>query len=164
MGLDAQIISQWIGECVICQKIKYRPNEVVHHLYRLTPLASLSVDALGPLKQNENGNSFIIAIICNFSKLCGIWPRTRLSVVHTMGLNFRGTKRYQGRRWISVYVQDSSGPSLLRFQHLIVVAYHPQANGIVKRRINYIHLRALVYEKIEFAMFGANIFPWCSEF
>ena len=39
--------------------------------------------------------------------------------------------------------------TLLRFQHLIVVAYHPQANGIVERRmkeVSVIHLRALVYE------------------
>ena len=38
--------------------------------------------------------------------------------------------------------------SLLRFQHLIVVASHPQANGIVERRIKevMIHLRVLVYE------------------
>ena len=38
--------------------------------------------------------------------------------------------------------------SLLRFQHLIVVAYHPHANGIVERLIKevMIQLRALVYE------------------
>ena len=47
--------------------------------------------------------------------------------------------------------------SLLRFKHLVVVAYHPQANGIAERRIKDLmnHLRALVFE---FAMFGASIF------
>ena len=37
--------------------------------------------------------------------------------------------------------------SLLLFEHLIVVAYHPQANGIVERRMKevMIHLRALAY-------------------
>ena len=39
-------VSQWICECGICQKIKYQrepgfEDKVVHHLYRLTPLASL---------------------------------------------------------------------------------------------------------------------------
>ena len=36
-------------------------------------------------------------------------------------------------------------PSLLRYKHLVVVAYHPQANGIVERRIKEVmnHLRAL---------------------
>jgi len=37
---------------------------------------------------------------------------------------------------------------LLRFKHLVVVAYHPQANGIVERRMKEVmnHLRALVFE------------------
>jgi len=46
------------------------------------------------------------------------------------------------------FKMTASPASLLRFQHLIVVAYYPQANGIVERRIKevMIHLRALVYE------------------
>ena len=45
-----------------------------HHLYSLFPLTSLSVDKLGPLKVDENGNSFIIVIVDNFSKLVGLYP------------------------------------------------------------------------------------------
>ena len=38
--------------------------------------------------------------------------------------------------------------ALLRYKHLVVVTYHPQANGIVERRISEVmnHLRALVFE------------------
>ena len=37
---------------------------------------------------------------------------------------------------------------LLRYKHLVVVAYHPQANGIIERRIKEVmnHPRALVFE------------------
>ena len=67
-------VSQRIGECGICQMIKYQREPGFHHLYRLTPLTSLSVDTLGPLKQDENRNSLIIFIVCNISKLCGLYP------------------------------------------------------------------------------------------
>ena len=35
-------------------------------------LTSLSVDTLGTLKEDENGNSFVIVIVDNFSKLIGL--------------------------------------------------------------------------------------------
>ena len=67
-----------ISECSICQKIKYQrePNwqdAVDHHLYSLNPLTSLSVDTLGPLKEDELGNRFIIVMVDNFSKLVGLY-------------------------------------------------------------------------------------------
>jgi hypothetical protein len=42
----------WIGECGICQKIKYQrspdwEDQVENHLYSLSSLTSLSVDTLG---------------------------------------------------------------------------------------------------------------------
>ena len=59
-----------ISECSICHKLKYQhePNwedAVDHHLYILDPLVSLSVDTLGPLKEEESVN-YIIVIVDNF--------------------------------------------------------------------------------------------------
>ena len=51
--------------------------------------------------------------------------------------------------------------SLLHYDHLVVVAYHPEANGIVERRMKEVmkHLRALVYEKrIREVTLGAIVF------
>ena len=42
----------------------------MHHLYSLSPLTSLSVDTLGSL---ENGNSFVIVFVDNFSKNQSYW-------------------------------------------------------------------------------------------
>jgi len=72
-------VSLRIRKCGVCQNTKYQreqgfDDEVVHHLYRLTPLIFLSVETVGSLKQDENGNSFIIFIICKFSKLCILYP------------------------------------------------------------------------------------------
>ena len=39
--------------------------------------------------------------------------------------------------------------SLLHYDHLVILVYHPEANGIVERRIKEVmkHLRDLVYEE-----------------
>ena len=71
-----QDVKIWIG---VCLKIKYQrspdwEDQVEHHLFSLSPLTSLSVDTLGPLKVDENGNSFIIVIVDNFSKLIVLYP------------------------------------------------------------------------------------------
>jgi hypothetical protein len=155
-----QNVKKWIGECGICQKIKYQrspdwKDRVEHHLYSLSPLTSLSVDMLGPLKVDGNGNSFIIVIVDNFSKLIGLYPAKNTT-----------SKDYLGAllQWVSIFgvpkeIRSDGGSqftsklatdiaSLLRFKHLVVVAYHPQANGIVERRMKEVmnHLRALVFE------------------
>jgi Integrase zinc binding domain len=72
-------VSDWIRECGVCQKIKYQrdPNwqdEVEHHLYSSDPLVSLSMDTLGPLPEDEDGNKYVILIMDNFSKFVGLYP------------------------------------------------------------------------------------------
>ena len=100
-----------------------------HHLYSLSPLTSLSVDTLGPLKVDKNGNSFIIVIVDNFSKLIGLYPAKNTT-----------SKDYLGAllQWVSIFgvpkeIRSDGGSqftsklatdiaSLLRFKHLVVVA------------------------------------------
>jgi len=49
-------------------------DEIEHHFYHLDSLASLSVDTLGSLPEDENGFSFIVVIVDNFSKFVGLYP------------------------------------------------------------------------------------------
>jgi len=75
----AETFQNGLSECSICQKIKFQrlhewDDEVEHHLYSLFSLASLSVDSLVSLKEDENGNSFVIVIVDNFSKLIRLYP------------------------------------------------------------------------------------------
>ena len=60
-------VTRMISEFSICQKLKYQrePNfedAVDYHLYILDSLTSVSVDTLGPLKEGESVNRFIISI------------------------------------------------------------------------------------------------------
>ena len=100
LGLGcAKTSKSGIDECGICQKIKYQrspdwEDQVEHHLYSLSSLTSLSVDTLGPLKLDENGNSFIIVIVDNFSKLIELYPAKNTTSKDCLG---------ELLQWVSIF-------------------------------------------------------------
>ena len=128
-----------ILECSICQKQNREPNwedAVDHHLYSLDPLTSLSVDTLGPLKEDESGNCFSGQYFETGWTISGPkhdvqeFFRTLLQWVSIFG----GSKRDMHRWRLSSYKSAIIGLMfLLRYHHLVVVVYHPQAN-VVERR------------------------------
>jgi hypothetical protein len=155
-------VTGWISECGICQKIKPQrgsdwEDEYEHHLYSTEPLKHLSVDTLGPLPEDENGNKYVILIVDDFSKFVGLYPtKSTTSEEFAMALV----------QWVALFgvplqVRTDGGSqfnsklsldlrNLLNYHHLTVVAsYHPQANALAERRMAEVmkHLRALVYEK-----------------
>ena len=123
-----------------------------HHLYSLSPLTSLSVDSLGPLKVDENGNSYIIVVVHNFFKLIGLYPAKNTTSKDNVGALLQ---------WVSIFgvpkeIRRDGGSqftsklamglaTLLRNKHFVVVAYHPQANGIVERRMKEV-MSSLVFK------------------
>jgi len=156
-----RVVTRMISECPICQKLKYQretngEDAVDFHLFSLDPLISLSVDTLGPLKEDELGNRFIIVIVDNFSTLVRLYPArnttskefiaARLPWVSIFGVS-KEIRTDEGSPFTSQLSSDL--PSLLGYNHLVVVAYHPQAKGLVERRNKELlnHLRSLVYEK-----------------
>ena len=92
----------------------------------------------------------------NFSKLVGLYPaqnttskefvRALTQWVSIFGIP-KEIRSDGGSQFTSQLLADLC--SLLHYHYLLVVAYHPQANGVVERRnkehLN--HLRSLVYEK-----------------
>ena len=122
-----------------------------HHLYSLDLLTSLSVDTLGPLKEDELGNRFIIVIVEKFSKFVGLYPARRTTSKEDVHARlqwesvFGGPKEirtYRGSQFSSQLSSELS--SLLAYDHLFILAYHPQANGLIERRnkelLNHLHL------------------------
>jgi hypothetical protein len=153
-------VTNWISECAICQKIKYQRDpkwqeDMEHHLYSSKPLDSLSIDTLGPLAEDQNGNSYVVVIVDNFSKFIGLYPaknttseefvRALLQWVGVFGIPHE-IRTDGGSQFNSKLAADFK--SLLRYDHLVVVAYRPQANGIAERRMAEVmkHLRALVID------------------
>ena len=144
----------------LCEKIKLRTgpmwrDEIAHHLYHVDPLASLSVDTLGPLSEDDDG-FFIVVIVDNFSKFVGLYPARS-----TMPKDFIGALM----QWVGIFgvpkkIRSDGGSqftsklsenlsALLGYKHLVVVPCRSQANALAERRtINVMNqLRALVFEK-----------------
>jgi hypothetical protein len=117
---------------------------------------SLSVDAQGPFPEDIFGNRYILSIICNFSKYVHLFPTKSvtakeyvdalLSHIGIFGIpsNIRSD---QGTQFTADIITELN--KIIQLDHLLIVPYHPQANGIVERRNREInkHLRAMVLEQ-----------------
>eukprot|EP00595_Chromulina_sp_UTEXLB2642_P002028 CAMPEP_0196762882 /NCGR_PEP_ID=MMETSP1095-20130614/3014_1 /TAXON_ID=96789 ORGANISM="Chromulina nebulosa, Strain UTEXLB2642" /NCGR_SAMPLE_ID=MMETSP1095 /ASSEMBLY_ACC=CAM_ASM_000446 /LENGTH=1512 /DNA_ID=CAMNT_0042114961 /DNA_START=95 /DNA_END=4633 /DNA_ORIENTATION=- len=153
-------IKLFISRCPICQKVKYnnqvQPTLPLHFLHGNYPMESLSVDTIGPLPVDEDDNKYILVIIDNFSKY------SMLYAIHSTEAHeyVRNIIQYFGIFGVCQSIRSDGGTqftagicsdlsTLLDYKHLVIVPYHPQANGIVERRNAEVmkHLRALVMEK-----------------
>ena len=106
-------------------------------VYSVTPLQELSIDPLGPLPEDEFGMRYIILIVDNFSKFVGPYPAKNTSTLEFV-------KDFLS--WVGIFgvpkILRSDGGSqfssdmaerlkfLLKYQHLIIVPYHPQGNSM----------------------------------
>jgi len=153
-------VKEFLKECPVCQKIKDKKKVALmddaHQLHGDYPMYSLSADTVGPLPEDEDGNKFIVVIVDNFSKFCMLF-----STKSTTALEFaKSFLEFVGIFGVPGEIRTDGGSqftadviadliSLLGVEHLVIVPYHPQANGIVERRNAEVmkHLRAIVMER-----------------
>jgi hypothetical protein len=155
-----EYVTSYINACLICQKIK-PSKDIVHglsglHLHGTYPMTELSCDTIGPLPPDQYGNSYILGIVDNFSKFIELFaiPSTQAmeyitSIVKHIGI-FGVPKSIRtdgGTQFTANVCKDLS--NMLKFDHMVIVPYHPEANGLIERRNAEVmkHLRALVFAK-----------------
>jgi hypothetical protein len=153
-------VSNFINSCVICQKIKRSSNMFKgvseHHLYGNYPMEALSADTIGPLPSDKYGNTYILGIVDNFSKYIELYPTISTTameyvscfVKHVGQFGVPKKLRTDGGTQFTAGVCNEL-TKMLNFDHLVIVPYHPEANGLIERRNAEImkHLRALVYSR-----------------
>ena len=80
----AKEVRNFIRHCPVCQKVKTQPMpNVITNKYTLSgsaPMRAMSVDAIGPLPEDENRNKFILMIIDNFSKFTELYATKSTTV------------------------------------------------------------------------------------
>jgi hypothetical protein len=154
-----ELVKKLTSECLICQKVKWQKMPQVeskHHLHGIAPMISLSADTIGPLPEDQFGNKYILVITCNFTKYCELFPvksTSAMEYVHSM-------IKHIGNFGIPKFIRTDGGTQftaevsqelakMFKFEHLVIVPYHPEANGIVERKNAEImkHLRAMVYAR-----------------
>jgi hypothetical protein len=156
-----QDILKFLKNCGICQKVKHNLSPAiaaasVHTISSSAPMLRVSADTIGPLPEDDGGNSFILVVIDEFSRFTELFPipsTAALTYVHSL-------LRHVGFFGVPSEVRTDGGTqftanvctALMEFlgiQHVQILPYHPQANGIVERRNAEVlkHLRAIVLER-----------------
>jgi transposase InsO family protein len=125
-------------------------------------MADLSVDTIGPLRADDDGFQHILVIIDNFSKFVMLYPTVSTdaasyvkSLLHHIGLfGIPQRIRSDGGTQFTAGISQQLA-SFLGYTHIVILPYHPQANGIVERHNAEImkHLRAMILE-------GASVKQW----
>jgi hypothetical protein len=153
-------IAHFISECLCCQKFKYSKDkssgERTHHIHGSYPMHSLSLDTIGPLPEDQFGNKYILGIVDNFSKFINLFPTRSTTAIEfvsalvkhmgTFGIP-KSIRTDGGTQFTASVCQEIS--TLLKYEQLVIVPYHPQANGLIERRNAEImkHLRILVFNR-----------------
>ena len=82
---------------------------------------------------------YIILIVDNFSKFVGLYPAKSSSTLEFVKMflswvGIFGAENSQKRWRVSIHVLHSaSTQGTLKYHHIVVVAYHPQANSMAER-------------------------------
>ena len=153
-------VTEFVSRCPICQKLKHQADpKVVTAGYTLTgsaPMENISVDSIGPLPEDDAGNSYILHFMCSFSKFNLLVPTKTtdaMSYVHGLmewiGLfGVPKTIRSDGGTQFTANVCKELA-SLMGIKHLVIIPYHPQANGDNERWNAEItqNLRAVVLDR-----------------
>ena len=108
------------------------------------PMRSVSVDSIGPLPEDEYGNKYILVIICNFSKYTMLYVlyaapdvaakdfvHALLQCIAIFGV-MEQVRSDGSTQFTAEICRDLS--KYFEYEHLIIVPYHPQANGSGKKK------------------------------
>lgn len=152
-------VTQFVKNCLVCQKIKTQPvpqvNLVQRTLQGRYPMEHVAVDTIGPLTEDQDGHRYILVIIDEYSKYCELYATktvqaqeyVRCLVNHVATFGMMKRVRSDGGTQFTARVCEQLAAGL-GYEHHVILPYHPQANGIVERRNGEVmkHLRAIVLE------------------
>jgi hypothetical protein len=149
-------VEQFVKSCSTCQKSKSsHAVDPPASILQLEPFASVSVDTIGPLPKDDHGNSYIIAIIDDFSRFIEL----RAAPDCTAASAARALIDVFGRFGAPKLLKSDQGPQFVAqlIDSLLIamqvtrahsIAYRPQSNSIVERANGEVlrHLRSLVFD------------------
>ena len=152
-------VQLFVRSCPTCQKVKYQNTRVEagapHTLSVSSPMQRICIDAIGPLPKDDKGSQYILVFIDACTKFCVLYEcdnvtaseyvRCLLLYVGMFGI-MKEIWTDGGSQFTATVAQDMG--KWLQVKQTVIVAYHPQGNGLVERRNAEVmkHLRALVFE------------------
>ena len=151
-------VKKVIREYPYCQKMSYLKTHILVHPFTTAaygPFQRINIDAIGPLTASAEGYTFILVIICCFSRWVELVPMKSTQMTPTK----KELIKYFGRYGEPAQVLTDGGSQfsneeikelirLVGCEHTICLAYSKEENSIVERCNREVmrHVRALVYE------------------
>jgi hypothetical protein len=151
-------VQTFVRSCAICQKNWQRQGEMnppLHTTSVAQPFESLSIDAIGPLPEDADGNKFIWVSIDDFTrwvelKACReITARTAAGALVDVFGRFGAFKKLRSDRGSQLTSNLMAElVKLLQMEHEFAVANNHKAMGHVERANHEVmrHARALVFD------------------
>jgi hypothetical protein len=151
-------VQNFIAACPTCQKVRLGQGSVeaaMNVRASMEPFQELEIDFVGPLQPDEDGNTFILVVVCCFTRVCELFPckgatskdtaRSLLSVFSRYGL-CTTLRSDNGSHFANHIVNDLL--KLLNVEHRCGIPYRSQIQGIVERLNQEImrHLRAIIFD------------------
>jgi RNase H-like domain found in reverse transcriptase/Reverse transcriptase (RNA-dependent DNA polymerase)/Integrase zinc binding domain/Integrase core domain/gag-polyprotein putative aspartyl protease len=83
-------VRKYINQCTVCKQTK-DPNTILRgpmggpRIPKI-PMESISIDYKGPMTRSKNGNSYVLVVVCNFSKYVFLFPMRSADAIKTISL------------------------------------------------------------------------------
>ncbi|GKT34986.1 hypothetical protein ADUPG1_002902, partial [Aduncisulcus paluster] len=132
-----------ILKCGICQKMKARRlvKLMMKDTTVSTPFDTIAIDTVGPITPSKAGSRYLIVMVDCFTRWTEIVPTKRAKATDAADALISGifgrfglpnrVRSDRGTQYVNDLLKDLYGKLGIK-QHK-VLAYHPQANGIVER-------------------------------
>ena len=151
-------VRKFIQQCPCCQKmsqikvpIHTKPFTTASHF----PMERLNVDTIGPLKEDERGNRYIIAIIDSFTRWIGLYAVRDVTaecavdaLIEHFGIFGCPAQLLSdnGSQFVNELIKEFT--KLIGTEHITTMAYSKEENGMVERsnKETMRHLRNLIFE------------------
>jgi hypothetical protein len=153
-----QDVDNFIKGCPCCQKMRKRNSSTLvdRHVISGSPFSEMSIDLLKLPRPDAFGNAYVVVVVDNFSHWTSLVAVRNKSVFEAA----RALIKVTGDFGVPMRIRSDGGgeflngviAGLLRMMgasHHVVVAYTPQANGIVERANRAIleRLREMIFSE-----------------
>ena len=153
-----RFVRKFIQQCPCCQKMSQ--IKVPIHTKPFTtasyyPMERLNIDTIGPLKEDERGNKYIIAIIDSFTRWIGLYSVRDVTaecaidaLIEHFGIFGCPAQLLSdnGSQFVNELITEFT--KLIGTEHITTMAYSKEENGMIERsnKETMRHLRSLIFE------------------
>ena len=152
-------VRRYCKECDTCQKHSYRQFEIKVPKFitgRYQPMEKISMDTIGPLPEDAEGNQHAVVIIDMFSRFMTIFPVKTTDAIDAA----EALLNHCGHYGVPAQVQSDKGSQyvndilaefveLVGTEHIVGIAYSKEEQGIVERANGKVGewVRKLIYDR-----------------